>query len=128
MVPPPGVKGRAIHQSRSTARRPMASRGAMPIANLAISTILRDLDGDRPGSPPTTRGPPPVDQPSVNRTAPLNPWLPSALNQNRLLDLANARQSIEASRIDHNSGRLHAAPGDATPQEFPWSHQGHLLV
>jgi putative transposase len=47
------------------------------------------------------------------------------LNQHWFLDLADARQIIEAWRIDYNSSRPHSALGYATPQEFAASHQGH---
>ena len=47
------------------------------------------------------------------------------LNENWFLDLADARQIIEAWRIDYNSSRPHSALGYATPQEFAASHQGH---
>ena len=47
------------------------------------------------------------------------------LNENWFLDLADARQIIEAWRLDYNSSRPHSALGYATPQEFAASHQGH---
>ena len=47
------------------------------------------------------------------------------LNENWFLDLADARQIIEAWRLDYNSSRPHSALGYATPQEFAASQQGH---
>jgi putative transposase len=52
------------------------------------------------------------------------PRLPH-LNENWFLNLADARQIIEAWRVDYNSSRPHSALGYATPQEFAASHQGH---
>ena len=50
------------------------------------------------------------------------------LNESWFLDLTDARQIIEAWRIDGNSGRRHSALGSATPQEFAASQQGHALA
>ena len=47
------------------------------------------------------------------------------LNENWFLDLADARQIIEAWRLDYNSSRPHSALGYATPEELAASHQGH---
>ena len=47
------------------------------------------------------------------------------LNQHWFLDLADARQTIEAWRLDYNNSRPHSALGYATPQEFAAAHQGH---
>jgi transposase InsO family protein len=47
------------------------------------------------------------------------------LNENWFLDLADARQIIEAWRPDYNSSRPHSALVYATPQEFAASQQGH---
>jgi putative transposase len=47
------------------------------------------------------------------------------LNEHWFLDLADARQIIEAWRLDYNNSRPHSALGYATPQEFAASHQGH---
>ena len=41
------------------------------------------------------------------------------------LDLADAREIIEAWRIDYNTSRPHSASGYATPEEFTSSLQGH---
>ena len=47
------------------------------------------------------------------------------LNENWFLDLADAREIIEAWRIDYNTSRPHSALGYATPEEFASSLQGH---
>jgi putative transposase len=47
------------------------------------------------------------------------------LNENWFLDLADAREIIEAWRIDYNTGRPHSALDYATPEEFASSLQGH---
>ena len=47
------------------------------------------------------------------------------LNENWFLDLADARETIEAWRIDYNTGRPHSALNYATPEEFASSLQGH---
>ncbi len=47
------------------------------------------------------------------------------LNENWFLDLEDAREIIEAWRIDYNTKRPHSALGYATPEEFASSLQGH---
>jgi putative transposase len=47
------------------------------------------------------------------------------LNENWFLDLADARQIIEAWRLDYNRSRPHSALGYATPEEFAAALQGH---
>ena len=47
------------------------------------------------------------------------------LNENWFLDLGDAREIIEAWRIDYNTRRPHSALGYATPKEFASSLQGH---
>ena len=47
------------------------------------------------------------------------------LNENWFLDLDDAREIIEAWRIDYNTKRPHSALGHATPEEFASSLQGH---
>jgi len=47
------------------------------------------------------------------------------LNENWFLDLGDAREIIEAWRIDYNTSRPHSALGYATPEEFASSLQGH---
>ena len=47
------------------------------------------------------------------------------LNENWFLDLEDAREIIEAWRIDYNTDRPHSALGYATPEEFASSVQGH---
>ena len=47
------------------------------------------------------------------------------LNENWFLDLDDAREIIEAWRIDYNTRRPHSALGYATPEEFASSLQGH---
>ena len=47
------------------------------------------------------------------------------LNENWFLDLNDAREIIEAWRIDYNTNRPHSALGYATPEEFASSLQGH---
>ncbi len=47
------------------------------------------------------------------------------LNENWFLDLDDAREIIEAWRIDDNTSRPHSALAYATPEEFASSLQGH---
>ncbi len=47
------------------------------------------------------------------------------LNENWFLDLDDAREIIEAWRIDYNTSRPHSALDYATPEEFASSLQGH---
>ncbi len=47
------------------------------------------------------------------------------LNENWFLDLGDAREIIEAWRIDYNTSRPHSSLGYATPEEFASSLQGH---
>ncbi len=47
------------------------------------------------------------------------------LNENWFLDLGDAREIIEAWRVDYNTSRPHSALGYATPEEFASSLQGH---
>jgi putative transposase len=47
------------------------------------------------------------------------------LNENWFLDLDDAREIIEAWRIDYNTSRPHSALAYATPEEFASSLQGH---
>jgi putative transposase len=40
------------------------------------------------------------------------------LNENWFVSLADARETIEAWRVDHNVGRPHSGLADRTPEEF----------
>jgi transposase InsO family protein len=61
----------------------------------------------------------------VSRECPAIEVDTGCLNEHWFLDRADARQTIEAWRLDDNNSRPHSALGYATPQEFAAVHQGH---
>ena len=52
--------------------------------------------------------------------------LPSGLNENWFLSLADAKEKVESWRIDYNEQRPHSALGNLAPKEFALPGLGTL--